>query len=199
MSIFDLDLGSLEIDNIGMWPLWVRIACIVLVSLVLCVGHYYGFICDEWHDYQHLQVQKKEQELIFIEKQGQIAHLDAFKAEMKMVNEQFEILKQQLPAAMEEALFLEALSQQAAAAGLVFVSIKPFPAEQKTFYKEHTLELKLSGPYHGIGRFVAQLSKMPRMVTFHDLNLKLDQKEKAWTGKIDLILNIKTYWIDTPQ
>ncbi len=198
MSIFDLDLGSLEIDNIGTWPLLVRMCCIALVCLALCVGFYYGIFFDEWHEYQHLQTQKKEQEIIFIEKQSQIAHLDAYKTQMKTVNERFEILKQQLPIAKEEAEFLEALSQHAAAAGLVFVSIKPSPSEQKAFYKEHTLELKLSGPYHGIGTFVGQLAKMSRMVTFHDLSLKLDQTEKVWTGKIDLSLIIKTYWIDKP-
>jgi type IV pilus assembly protein PilO len=94
---------------------------------------------------------------------------------MKTVQERFEILKHQLPTTKEEAEVLEAISQQASAAGLSFVAIKPSPPEQKTFYKEHTLELKLSGPYHGIGTFVDQLSKMPRMVTFHDINLKLEK------------------------
>lgn len=198
MSIFDLDVGSLEIDNIGIWPLWVRICCIALLCLGLCVGFYYGVFFDEWQEYQHLQSQRKEQEILFIEKQNQIAHLDIYKMQMKIVNERFEILKQQLPTAQEGAEFLEALSQHACAAGLVFVSIKPSTPEQKTFYKEHTLEIKLSGPYHGIGTFIEQLSKMPRMVTFHDLSLKLDQTQKAWTGKIDLSLIIKTYWTDKP-
>jgi len=196
LNIFELDLESLEIDNIGSWPLVVRLACIGLTCFVTCVGFYYIDLDAQWHEYQHLQSLREEQKMLFIEKQSQVVHLDIYKEQMKTVKEKFEILKCQLPARKEEAEFLEAISQQASAAGLVFVSIKPSPPEQRTFYNEHTLELKLSGPYHGIGKFIGELSKMPRMITVHDASLKLDQTEKLWTGKINLSVIIKTYWMN---
>ena len=67
MSIFALDLESLEIDNIGSWPLVVRVVCIGLVCFAMCISFYYIDLDEQWQEYQHLQILRKEQEILFTE------------------------------------------------------------------------------------------------------------------------------------
>lgn len=196
MSILTLELDALEMDNIGGWPLSVRCACIGFSCIAVLFGAYHYDVSSQWEQYVCLKADRDVKEKIFVEKQNQVAHVEAYRQQMKTIRATFEVLKHQLPNGKEEAGFLEAISQQASAAGLVFLSIKPSPEENKGFYTEHPLELKLSGFYHGIGSFVNHVSKMSRMVTLHDFTLKVDKPEKALFGKIDFTVIAKTYWTE---
>lgn len=196
MGVLDFELDSLEVDNIGNWPLLGRCLCISLACLGILLSAYYYDIADQWEQYICVKSARDVTDKMFVQKQSQVVHIDAYRQQMKTIRELFEVLKQQLPNGKEEAEFLEAISQQASAAGLTFVSIKPLPVENRGFYIEHPLELKLSGYYHGIGSFASHVSGMPRLVTLHDFRLKAEKPEKASFGKIDCSLIAKTYWTE---
>lgn len=191
-----LELDSLEIDNIGSWPLWVRQACIVFFCIGILGLAYYYDMNTQWEQYVSMKENRSMQQDIFVEKQAQVKHLDIYKQQMRTIRETFEILKHQLPQSKEEAGFLEAISQHASAAGLIFLSIKPSPEEHKEFYMEYPLEIKLCGSYHGIGSFMSQIASMPRMVTLHDFSIKTDKPEKAMFGTVEITLVAKTYSIE---
>jgi type IV pilus assembly protein PilO len=199
VSVLDFELDSLEIDNIGNWPLLGRCLCIGLACLGILLSAYFYDIVAQWEQYICVKLEREVIDKIFVQKQSQVMHIDAYRQQMKTIRETFETLKRQLPDGKEEAEFLEAISQQASAAGLTFLSIKPSPEENKGFYVEYPLELKLSGFYHGIGSFVSHISGMSRMVTLHDFMLKAEKSEKTSFGKIDFSLIAKTYWTEKPN
>lgn len=194
MSILEFELDALEMDNIGSWPLWVRILSIALACISIgWLGYYYD-IQKEWAHYVQLKGDRKEQQDIFVQKHSQMKQLDVYKEQMHTIQERMDTLKRELPSSKEEASFLETLSQQASAFGLNFLAIKPSPEEDKGFYTECPLELKLSGLYHGIGMFISEVAGMPRMVTFHDFKLKLSKPEMNF-AKVELTLVAKIYWV----
>lgn len=55
MNILEFELDTLEMDNIGSWPLWIRQVCI----MVFCVGvgllMYYYDIRIQWDHYIELK------------------------------------------------------------------------------------------------------------------------------------------------
>lgn len=128
----------------------------------------------------------------FVDTQQKVANLDAYKKEVKVVEEELNKLTEQLPPSNEQAGLLEDVSQQASTNGLQFVSIKPGAPENKGFYEENPMELVLSGEYDGFGEFVSNLSNMSRIVTLHDFTLK--KNSTSGKGFLMLTVNAKTYW-----
>lgn len=195
MSIldFNLDLDSLELDNIGSWPLWIRQVSIGLVCIcILGVAYYYDFNI-QWELYKDIEAKRYKQQEAFAEKQTQVKHLDVYTEQLHSIRETFAILKRELPKEKEEALFLETISQQASISGLTFLSIKPLSEENKEFYMAYPLELKLKGTYHGMGTFISHMAGMPRMVTSHDFSIKAVKPEKALFETVEITLLLKIY------
>lgn len=195
MNILEFDLDSLDIDNIGAWPLWVRRTCVACVCGIVFLSMYYYDVRVQWEEYRNIKANRVALQTAFVEKFSQVKHLSIYKQQMNTIQANLDSLEQQLPQTKEEAEFLEALSQQASTAGLTFLSIKPLAEENKAFYIEYPLELKLSGLYHGMGEFVSNVALMPRLVTFHDFTIKLNKPEMK-VEAVELTLIAKTYGIE---
>ena len=96
-SLREFDIGDVDLDNVGAWPVLVKvIICIGLLIAVLVGGYYYHV--------QNLQVQlskvqKAEEQLKqdFEGKAFQAANLDAYRQQMIEMEESFGALVSQLP------------------------------------------------------------------------------------------------------
>ena len=134
------DLQNLSAENIGSWPLPVKVAGAVLVaSLIIGMGW--------WYDIDPLQKQlteeqKKEGELkiSFEGKQKKAANLPALKQQLEDIKETFGDLLKRLPNKTEVAELLVDISQQGLGAGLEFDLFKPGNEQPADFYVELPIE-----------------------------------------------------------
>ncbi len=81
-------------------------------------------------------------------------------------------LSELLPKEKEIPTLLKDISALGTNAGLDFLSFKPGSDILKDFYAEIPVEIKVEGPYHNLGYFLDQVSKLDRIVTVN--NIKLD-------------------------
>lgn len=188
-----INWDDLEFENIGSWPIVIRIFMMIIVcAAMIAVG--YNFIMQEKLSQLYaLQEKILEKKKYFVEIQQEIGSLEEYKKQVILVNEQLDKLMEQLPARNEEALILEDLSQHAASLGLQFVSIKPGIPEDKEFYVANPIEIELAGNYNAFGEFISKVANMKRMVTFHHFLIKKNTKK----GAEDLLMKVlaKTYWL----
>jgi hypothetical protein len=56
-------------------------------------------------------------------------------------------------------------------AGLMFELFKPGQVEVKEYYAELPIALKVSGKYHDVGSFAADVANLSRIVTLHNLSI----------------------------
>ena len=92
-----VELSELDVNNLGAWPVAVKaIACALLLVLMLVLG--YNFYLKDLQGLldgrQAEEVTLKEQ---FSAKAFQAANLDAYKTQMKEMEESFGTLLRQLP------------------------------------------------------------------------------------------------------
>ena len=182
------DLQNLSLENIGSWPVPVKIAGALLVaSLIIGVGW--------WKDINPLQEQladeqKKEGEhkIAFEGKQKKAANLPALKQQLEDIKETFGDLLKRLPNKTEVAELLVDISQQGLGAGLEFDLFKPGNEQQADFYVELPIEIRVIGNYHQFGTFIGGISDLPRIVTSHDIKIT-----PTSGGRLILQTTAKTY------
>lgn len=187
----ELDFSELSVDNIGSWPLPVKIIAWVLVFLVLVVAGYFYTISD-MRD-QLTQVEKKELDLKkeFEDKAFKAANLEALRKQMVEMEQSFGALVSQLPTDTEVPGLLEDITNKGVESGLEIKSIKLQPEQSKEFYVELPISIEITGTYHDFGTFVSGIASLPRIVTLHDFKISSDPK--APQGTLSMSIAAKTY------
>jgi type IV pilus assembly protein PilO len=186
----ELDLSELSLDNIGSWPLPVKLAAWVLVFvLVLVIGYVYN-ISDQRE--QLAQVERKELDLKkeFEDKAFKAANLEALRNQMKEMEESFGALVSQLPTDTEVPGLLEDITNKGLESGLEITSIKLQAEQAKEFYIELPISIEVTGTYHDFGTFVSGIAALPRIVTLHDFKMSADSKTP---GVLTMSISAKTY------
>ncbi|SFN43850.1 MULTISPECIES: type 4a pilus biogenesis protein PilO [Marinobacter] len=171
-SLNEFDVNDLDLNNAGIWPTPVKIIVALIVFGLIVGGGYWFFVKDQYAQLE--RVQKTEQELRkkYEEKAYQVANLDVFKAQMAEMEETFGALVRQLPSETEVPGLLEDITNTALGSGLSLQEIKLQPEQQRDFYAELPINIRVSGTYHELASFVSSVASLPRIVTLHDLTIK---------------------------
>ncbi|MBT6124985.1 MAG: type 4a pilus biogenesis protein PilO [Halieaceae bacterium] len=170
-SLREFDVNDLDFDTVGSWPLPIKMFIWVLVlGGVLAFGYYYHI--------EDLQIQlegerKKEVQLKkdFEKKAFQAANLEAYRQQMREMEESFGALVSQLPSDTEVPGLLEDITNKGLLNGLNIASIDLLPEQAREFYVELPISIVASGSYHDLGAFISGMAALPRIVTLHDFNI----------------------------
>jgi type IV pilus assembly protein PilO len=186
----ELDFSELNAENIGSWPLPVKVIAWVLTFIVLVVAGYFYTISD-MRD-QLTQVESKELSLKkeFEDKAFKAANLDALRKQMAEMEQSFGALVSQLPTDTEVPGLLEDITNKGVESGLEIKSIKLQPEQAKEFYIELPISIEVTGTYHDFGTFVSGIAGLPRIVTLHDFKINSDSKTQ---GVLSMSISAKTY------
>ena len=186
------ELQSLDVNDIGRWPLVFRVAVIVLVFVaVTFAGIWFTIVKDKAPVLQRAQAEEQELRVTFENKQRKAANYDAYKAQLAQIEQSFGTMLRQLPGETEIPSLIVDISQTGLAAGLQEKLFQPQAEVPRDFYAEKPIKIRLTGGYHEMANFVSGIAALPRIVTLHDINITPEQK-----GEIDslsLEVTAKTY------
>ena len=189
-SVRDFDIGDLEIDNVGSWPIAIKLFIwAALITAVLVAGYYYHI---EGLQAQLSVVEAKEEELKkeFEKKAFQAANLDAYRRQMVEMEESFGALVSQLPSDTEVPGLLEDITNKGLLNGLDIASIDLQKEQAKEFYVELPIKIIATGSYHDLGAFISAMAGLPRIVTLHDFTITA---RKAGNNRLNMSIIAKTY------
>lgn len=99
----------------------------------------------------------------------QAAGLRQLRQQRAEVLRQVERLERQLPSQAEIDALLSDINQAGLGRGLQFELFRPGPVVVRAHYAEMPIALKISGRYHALGAFAADLAGLPRIVTLDEL------------------------------
>lgn len=189
-SLRDFDVNDLDIDNVGSWPIAVKILIwTALLAAVLTAGYYYHI--------EDLQLQLKsaagkEEGLKkdFEKKAFQAANLDAYRQQMVEMEESFGALVSQLPSDTEVPGLLEDITNKGLLNGLEITSIDLQAEQAEEFYVELPIAIIAKGSYHDLGAFISAMAGLPRIVTLHDFTISAGG---ANANQLNMSIIAKTY------
>ncbi len=155
----------------GLWPLAPRLLCAAgVMAAVLGLGYFF-YWSGQFEEQDVLAAQELKLRDDYKVKMAQAINLDALEAQQQQVNRYVERLEKQLPSKAEMAALLSDINQAGVGRGLQFELFKPGQVLVKDYYAELPIAIKVTGHYHDIGEFAADMAKMPRIVTLNNLAL----------------------------
>ncbi|MHB8788522.1 MAG: type IV pilus inner membrane component PilO [Desulfobulbaceae bacterium] len=120
------------------------------------------------------------------------SELEKVKASIAETESLFKETALLLPQDKEIPALLRNISDLGKGAGLDFLSFRPGAEVPKDFYAEIPVDIQINGPYHNMGYFLDQVSKLERIVTVDNIQMGGGKKEGA-----EMLLNstcrLKTY------
>ncbi|RZJ85562.1 MAG: pilus assembly protein PilO [Massilia sp.] len=153
----------------GQWPLAPKLAAGLAVMLAV-VGAGYAFLLADVQgglEAEHNREPQLRQD--YQAKLAQAVNLPELRKQKSQVEEYVTQLEKQLPGKADIDSLLSDISSAGVGRGLQFELFRPGQVVVKDYYAELPIALKVSGRYHDIGAFAADVSNLSRIVTLHNL------------------------------
>ncbi len=190
MNLVD-EIQSLDINDVGRWPLPFRLAVIVIVFLlVVGLGLYWTIWQDKMVILDRAVQEHTDLRETFENKQRKAANYDKYREQLDDIEASFGTMLRQLPGETEIPSLIVDISQTGLAAGLQENLFQPQAEIPRDFYAEKPIMIRLSGGYHEIANFVSGIAALPRIVTLHDITIT---RENDSFGTLSMEVTAKTY------
>ena len=149
----------------------VIFAIFALVVILPVVAFYFLHYTVKTKEIKSLESQAAKLRTEIATAKARAAKLDEHLAEMEEVKRLFAEAAVLLPQKKEIPSLLTNISALGTNAGLVMNTFSPGGERRKEFYAEIPVSLRVNGPYHNIGSFLYEVSKLDRIVSATDISL----------------------------
>jgi type IV pilus assembly protein PilO len=177
------------------WPGVPRYTLCLAVTVVVVVALWFVWLKDS--DAELTAETGKEVVLKqdYQQKLLQAVNLDALKKQREQVQQYVTQLEKQLPSKAEMDALLSDINQAGLGRSLQFELFKPGQVSVKEYYAELPIAVKVTGKYHDVGAFAADIANLSRIVTLNNLSLT-----PAKDGNLILDTTAKTFrYLDSEE
>lgn len=155
----------------------VKAAIVVLIILVPVAVFYFALYQPNSENIQRLKAKEISMQKALEEVKAKAADLAKFEKELKEAELLFQEAAVLLPNEKEIPQLLKDISSLGRTAGLDFLTFKPLADIPKDFYAEIPITINVRGPYHNMGFFFDQVSKLERIVTVSNVKMGSPKEE----------------------
>ncbi len=184
------DLSNLTMENIGTWPIPVKVATVLLICAAVMGLGYWKLTTPKIEELKTAQNRELELRAEFEGKQQKAANLEVLKKQLEDIKQTMGELLQKLPSKTQVPDLLQDISQTGLGAGLEFDIFKPSAEQPQEFYVELPIQIQVTGDYHQFGSFISGVAALQRIVTVHDVKIRPAGGDK---GKLMMQATAKTY------
>ena len=163
----------------GQWPLLPRLAVWSLVAVAVVIAGYFLWLNDQANDLQAARDKEPALKNEYRAKLSQAINLDALKKQKEEVQTYVTQLEKQLPGKAEMDALLTDINQAGVGRGLVIDQFVPGQTETKEYYAELPIAIRVTGRFHDIGAFAADIAALSRIVTLHNLSIGPDRSSSG--------------------
>ena len=175
----------------GQWPLLPRLTVWAVVALIVVVAGWFVELSAQADDLQAARDKEPTLKNEYKSKLAQAINLDALKKQKEQVQIYVTQLEKQLPGKAEMDALLTDINQAGVGRGLVIDQFIPGQTETKEYYAELPIAIRVTGRFHDIGAFAADIAALSRIVTLHNLSISPDSKSNG--GNLSMEATARTY------
>jgi type IV pilus assembly protein PilO len=162
---------GLDPNDPSLWPSLPRNLLYVAVCLAVIAGLWFAWLksVDE-----ELVAEKAREEQLredYKKKLVQAVNLDALKKQLEQVQQYVTQLERQLPSKAEMDALLSDINQAGIGRSLQFELFRPGQESIKEYYVELPIAVRVTGRYHDVGLFAADIANLSRIVTLNNLSI----------------------------
>jgi len=175
----------------GQWPLLPRLSVWAVVAIAVVVIGWFVELSSQADDLQAARDKEPALKAEYKTKLAQAINLDALKKQKEEVQTYVTQLEKQLPGKAEMDALLTDINQAGIGRGLIIDQFIPGATETKEYYAELPISIRVTGRFHDIGAFAADIAALSRIVTLHNLSISPDQKSAG--GGLSMEAVARTY------
>ena len=182
----------------GQWPLLPRLTVWLLIVILVVVAGWFLGLSAQADDLQAARDKEPTLKNEYKAKLAQAINLDALKKQKEEVQTYVTQLEKQLPGKAEMDALLTDINQAGVGRGLVIDQFIPGQTETKEYYAELPIAIRVTGRFHDIGAFAADIAALSRIVTLHNLSISPDSKSAG--GGLSMEALARTYrYLDSKE
>lgn len=155
----------------------VKLGIAAVIALLPLVIFYFAFYQPNSTKIDNLEAKKTTLDQEVKEVEAKAANLAKFEKELDEAMAIFQESSALLPKEKEIPKLLKDISALGRNAGLEFLTFKPLADVPKDFYAEIPVTINVRGPYHNMGFFFDQVSKLERIVSVSNVKMSSPKKE----------------------
>lgn len=175
----------------GQWPLLPRLTVWAVVALIVVIVGWFVELSSQADDLQAARDKEPALKNEYKTKLAQAINLDALKKQKEQVQIYVTQLEKQLPGKAEMDALLTDINQAGVGRGLVIDQFIPGQTETKEYYAELPIAIRVTGRFHDIGAFAADIAALSRIVTLHNLSISPDAKSNG--SSLSMEATARTY------
>jgi type IV pilus assembly protein PilO len=178
----------------GQWPMLPKMAASLVITLIVVVLGYVALLSDEQAALEAAEAREPQLKADYTAKLAQAVNLPELRKQKSQVEEYVTQLEKQLPSKAEIDSLLSDINQAGSGRGLQFELFRPGQVVLKDYYAELPISVKVTGRYHDIGAFAADVANLSRIVTLHNLNVVAPLPgSKDAAGALSMEATARTY------
>ena len=153
------------------WPLVPRIALCLALMLLIVVGLWFAWLSNSDAELEAERAKEVVLRADYQKKLAQAVNLDALKKQREQVQQYVTQLEKQLPSKAEMDALLSDINQAGLGRSLTFDLFRPGSVGVKEYYAELPITLRVTGRFHDVGAFAADIANLSRIVTLNNINV----------------------------
>lgn len=177
------------------WPAIPRYLVCVAVTVAVVVALWFAWLSSSEEELTAEIATEVKLREDFSKKVLQAANLELLKKQREQVQQYVTQLEKQLPSKAEMDALLSDINQAGVGRSLQFELFRPGQVVVKEYYAELPIAVRVTGRYHDMGAFAADIANLSRIVTLNNLTLTPTKE-----GVLTMDATAKTFrYLDTEE
>jgi type IV pilus assembly protein PilO len=173
ISLADLtgQFRGLNFSEPETWPTAPRVVFAVLAALVVLVLGWQFHWSGKLDELDRKRAEQESLRQAYKTKVEQVANLEILREQKREVEQRVAQVERQLPNKTEMDALLADVNHAGVARGLQFELFKPQPAVLKPYFAEIPVNLRVTGHYHDVALFNADVAALSRIVSMQGMQI----------------------------
>lgn len=200
---FNIDLNSvfegasaqfrgLDPKEPGQWPMLPKVGAWLGAGLAVLVGIWFLVLSPKREELDAERSLEEGLRQIYRDKLTQSVNLGELRKQKSQVEEYVNQMEKQLPGKADMEALLTDINQAALGRGLQFELTRPGQVVVKDYYAELPISIRVSGRFHDMGTFAADVANLSRIVTLSGISMAASNAKDA-NGLLTMDTVARTY------
>lgn len=163
--------SGLDPNDPPSWPGLPRFLLCAAVTVGVVVALWFVWLSSSDEELTAEKTKEVQLREDYKKKLTQAVNLDALKKQREEVQQYVTQLEKQLPSKAEMDALLSDINQAGLGRSLQFDLFRPGQVSVKEYYAELPIAVRVTGRYHDLGAFAADIANLSRIVTLNNLTI----------------------------
>ncbi len=160
---------NLDPKDPSLWPALPRNALFVVTCIAIVVALWFAWLNSSEAELEAEQATEVKLREDYKAKLAKAVNLEVLKKQREQVQQYVTQLEKQLPSKAEMDALLSDINQAGLGRSLQFDLFRPGQIAVRDYYAELPISIRVTGRYHDIGAFAADIANLSRIVTLNNL------------------------------